>query len=61
MSTEIVSPITTEITSVVNGVITDLELLIGEPAEVILATVDGTAVLTVSELAIIVSELVHVR
>lgn len=60
MTTAAVSPITNEITSVLNGVITDVQLLLGESASVILATVDGTAVLTVSELSIIVSELVHV-
>lgn len=61
MTTATVTPISNQITSVLNGVITDVELLLGEPVDVILATIDGTAILTVSELAIIVSELVHVR
>lgn len=44
-----------------NGAISDIQALSGQPASVILAPVDGTDMTSLSDLETIVSELVNVR
>jgi hypothetical protein len=56
-----ISPILGTITAVLNEVVADVKLLAGQEAAIVLATVDATAIVALHDLAIIVSELVHVR
>ena len=60
LTTAKISPIVADITVILNEVVTDLKVLIGQEAAIVLATVDKTALVTLHDLAIIVSELVHV-
>lgn len=60
-TTEIVGPIVTDLTTVLNGAISEVKALAGQPVEAILAPVEGTVLLTVADLAGIVSSLLHVR
>ena len=50
-----------EITSTIASSIVEVQGLIGQPAEVILATVDGTAQIAVKDLAQLVADLLIVR
>lgn len=59
LTTDHISPITGAIGIILNEVITDLGFLVGEEASIVLLTVDKTALVTLHDLAIIVSELVH--
>ncbi|KAI0084942.1 hypothetical protein BDY19DRAFT_909385 [Irpex rosettiformis] len=54
-----ISPIVGSITVILDEVIADVKLLVGQEAAIVLATVDGTAIVALHDLAIIVSELVH--
>ena len=49
-----------EIKDLLTGTVTGLQALVGQPLEVILASVDGTAQVTVAELGVIVGNLVTV-
>ncbi|KAI0338314.1 hypothetical protein BDW22DRAFT_1348465 [Trametopsis cervina] len=48
---EILTPILDDLKTVINGAIEDVHALTGKPLNIILATVDGTATVTVAELA----------
>ena len=56
-----IKPIVGEITTAISASIVDVTALIGQPAEVIMATVDGTAQIAVAELATLVADLIVVR
>ncbi|KAI0338355.1 hypothetical protein BDW22DRAFT_707313 [Trametopsis cervina] len=59
LTTSTVQPIANNIMSTLNTAVSQTQALLGQPISVVLATVDGTAVLTVTEVSVIVSELVH--
>jgi hypothetical protein len=54
-----ISPIVGTITVILTEVIADVKLLVGQEAAIVLATVDATAIIALHDLAIIISELVH--
>lgn len=54
---DVLRPIMGEITSTIASSIVEVQGLIGQPAEVILATVDGTAQIAVKDLAQLVADL----
>ncbi|KAI0695250.1 hypothetical protein BC835DRAFT_964840 [Cytidiella melzeri] len=59
LSVDAITPIVGSITVILNEVVTDVSLLVGQEASIVLATVDATALVTVHDLSVIVSELVH--
>ncbi|KAI0339266.1 hypothetical protein BDW22DRAFT_1347820 [Trametopsis cervina] len=59
LTVEKISPILGAITVILNEVVTDVKVLVGQEAAIVLATVDKTAIVALHDLAIIVSELVH--
>ena len=54
-------PIVDEVKSVLNGAIAEVNKLVDQPASLILSTVDGTAQVTVQELAQVIGDLLNVR
>ncbi|OBZ78248.1 hypothetical protein A0H81_01757 [Grifola frondosa] len=54
---EVLTPIVTNIKVILTGALVEINGLVGQPAEIILASVDGTAKVTVVELANIISGL----
>ncbi|GJE93628.1 hypothetical protein PsYK624_097880 [Phanerochaete sordida] len=54
---DVLRPIMGEITTTISASIVEVQGLIGQPAEVILATVDGTAQIAISDLAQLVADL----
>ncbi|KAI0691196.1 hypothetical protein BC835DRAFT_1417311 [Cytidiella melzeri] len=54
-----ISPILGSITVILDEVVTNVKLLVGKEASIVLLTVDGTVIVLAHDLAVIVSELVH--
>ena len=57
---DVLGPIISDVKAALSNAVNDVNSLILQPAEVILASVDGTAQVTASELAQIVSNVLHV-
>jgi hypothetical protein len=57
----VIKPIVGEITTAISASIVDVTALVSQPAEIIMATVDGTAQITIAELATLVADLIVVR
>ncbi|KDQ55508.1 hypothetical protein JAAARDRAFT_79878 [Jaapia argillacea MUCL 33604] len=55
---EIIAPIANEIKNILGGAVTELHGLVGQSAEIILASVEGTALVTVGQVASVVGQLV---
>ena len=60
LNVAVIGPIVSDIKDIVSGAIGEVNKLVGQPVEVILASADGTAQVTVQELAQIISTLLHV-
>ena len=58
---EALTPLVVDIKTIISGAIVEVNKLVGQPVEIILATVDGTAQITVHELAVLVANLIVVR
>lgn len=58
---EAINPIVDQIKTIINGAIDDVNTLAGQPVEVILAAVEGTAQISTQELAKLVADLLNVR
>lgn len=56
----VLTPIVGDISSAVSGAVTSLNLLVGQPTEVIMASVDGTTILAASDIATLLSVVVNV-
>ena len=54
------TPIVSDVKNIISGAIVEVNALVGQPAEIILATVDGTAQITVAELAQLIGALITV-
>ncbi len=59
-NTGVITPILFEIDAILNTLLDELKFLVGQPLEVILLSVDGTVVLTVAEVAQLISTLLFV-
>ena len=57
---EALTPLVNELKTIISGAIGEVNKLVGQPAEVILASVDGTAQITVQELGQLIATLVVV-
>ncbi|KAN0082748.1 hypothetical protein V8E55_008543 [Tylopilus felleus] len=55
------TPIIGDINTAVTGAVSNLNLLVGQPIDVILASVDGTTVLAASDIAALLATVVNVR
>ena len=55
------TPHINDIKTILTGTLSSLQALVGQPTEVILASVEGTAVITVEELGKLVAGVVVVR
>ena len=59
-TSEVLTPIVADIKVAISGAIVEVNALIGQPAAVILASVNGGVIVTVSELAALVAGLLCV-
>ncbi|PSS37004.1 hypothetical protein EW026_g1106 [Hermanssonia centrifuga] len=53
------TPVINDINNILNGAVTEVNKLVGQPVQTILATVDGAAQITVGELAQIIAALLN--
>lgn len=57
----ILTPIIGDISTSVTGAVSSLNLLVGQPTSVIMASVDGTTILAASDIAALLAVVVNVR